>query len=366
MGSIENNDSTPSNIEEESLNCNIEWYNVDPLSPILNTKGRTGKAVVVPSQEIVHPFAPEVFTFVGWNSVRQNGDVGTFLSNKELIIPEDVTSYKLFAVYKYKHTDCLIKEDGSTISMEQLINDENICFTPYGHDGNSLELNTKQDYFKTIGKYSLIFDKHVFQRISYKSFKDDSNLKCIAFTDTTTLYTVENGFQNCTSLKYVNFPNTVGGIESKTFLNCSSLEVVYLSTGLLRINNDIFQNCTSLKSIVIPKGVNNIWENAFKMCTSLVDVSIPDTVWSYAYNIFDNCTSLEKITLPKPTNSEPGIELRVDKNNTNNMFNGCTNLKIVNFTGTVEEFKSIQNWETMGFNSIVKIHCTDGIIDPNK
>ena len=105
------------------------------------------------------------------------------------------------------------------------------------------------------------------------------------------------GFNNCTGLTGVIFPDTVEYISG--FENCRMLTRVRWSAGLKKIKLGAFDG-TALESLVLPEGVE-ILENAFKNCTELKSVSLPSTLTkignSYGVPPFSGCHSLESIEI---------------------------------------------------------------------
>ncbi len=105
------------------------------------------------------------------------------------------------------------------------------------------------------------------------------------------------GFNNCTGLTGVIFPDTVEYISG--FENCRMLTRVRWSAGLKKIKLGAFDG-TALESLVLPEGVE-ILENAFGNCTELKSVSLPSTLTkignSYGVPPFSGCHSLESIEI---------------------------------------------------------------------
>ena len=105
------------------------------------------------------------------------------------------------------------------------------------------------------------------------------------------------GFNNCTGLTGVIFPDTVEYISG--FENCRMLTRVRWSAGLKKIKLGAFDG-TALETLVLPEGVE-ILENAFKNCTELKSVSLPSTLTkignSYGVPPFSGCHSLESIEI---------------------------------------------------------------------
>ena len=105
------------------------------------------------------------------------------------------------------------------------------------------------------------------------------------------------GFNNCTGLTGVIFPDTVEYISG--FGNCQNLTRVRWSAGLKKIKLGAFDG-TALESLVLPEGVE-ILENAFKNCTELKSVSLPSTLTKIGNYVgtppFSGCHNLESIEI---------------------------------------------------------------------
>ena len=105
------------------------------------------------------------------------------------------------------------------------------------------------------------------------------------------------GFNNCTGLTGVIFPDTVEYISG--FENCRMLTRVRWSAGLKKIKLGAFDG-TALESLVLPEGVE-ILENAFGNCTELKSVSLPSTLTKIGNSSgvppFSGCHSLESIEI---------------------------------------------------------------------
>lgn len=113
-------------------------------------------------------------------------------------------------------------------------------------------------------------------------------------------------FKNSTEVTF-DIRGTIISIGEESFSNCSSLTQIKLGKGITSIPFMCFTNCSSLKTFDIPLGVTKIDENAFEGCTSMTTIVIPDSL-----------TSIE-----------------------DSAFSGCKSLKTVFYTGTEEQFDSI-------------------------
>ena len=139
----------------------------------------------------------------------------------------------------------------------------------------------------------------------------------------------------------LNLPENYNGenyqIYKYAFYNCTSLTSVSIGNGVTSIGGNAFWECTSLKSVFIGSSATSIGGNAFSYCTSLKSVFIGSSVTSIGGYAFYNCTSLTSITIPDSVTSIDRYAFRV-----------CNQLKIINYTGSEEQWESISKgdeWE---------------------
>ena len=140
-------------------------------------------------------------------------------------------------------------------------------------------------------------------------------------------------------------PNAVTEIKAYAFVYCDSLTSVTIGDSVTSIGDSAFSSCTSLTNVKIPDSVTSIGSSAFSSCTSLTSVTIGDSVTSIGENAFYSCTSLTSVTIP---NSVTSIGVRA--------FYECKNLTSINYRGTEEQWKAIENGTR--WNSGVPDSCT--------
>ena len=124
-----------------------------------------------------------------------------------------------------------------------------------------------------------------------------------------------------------------------------------IPSNVKEIGSSAFSGCCSLKNIDIPSTVENIGGTAFQG-SSIMTASInASTSGNY---IFMNARSLEKVVIGKNV-----TKLSVD------VFLNCSNLKSINYLGTMDEWNNTlgktSSWKN-GNTSIKKIICSDGEI----
>lgn len=138
-------------------------------------------------------------------------------------------------------------------------------------------------------------------------------------------------FLNCSSLKTVNFPMTLIGIENGAFEGCVSLSnikvdegngaykadggiilsadkkrllswpcaqgSIKIPEGITRVEDNAFQNQKGLKSVSLASSVKEIGHQAFSGCQDLVSVGMPSVVSIESY-AFSKCPNLVSINIP--------------------------------------------------------------------
>lgn len=127
----------------------------------------------------------------------------------------------------------------------------------------------------------------------------DTPIEYINITFPDTLYTIEEMFLNCTSLRYakIRFEDgiTIDRYGPTFMKNCNNLyecdiDISNLTT--LESINSAWENCSSLKAINLSNDSIQSANNTFKDCTSLEDVTIRFPAIINANSMFLNSSSL--------------------------------------------------------------------------
>lgn len=189
--------------------------------------------------------------------------------------------------------------------------------------------------------------------INHDAFFDCTGLIQIVIPDSIT--TIGNSaFRNCSSLTSISLPDSVVSIKDRVFENCSSLASITIPAHATRIGWSAFYNCSSLTNITIPECVTSIGDSAFYGCSSLTNIAIPNGITNIRFEMFYGCSSLTDITIPESVISIGAWA-----------FNGCSSLTDVSYSGTSEQWNSINISDTANtFLTSATIHCTDGVITP--
>ena len=102
-------------------------------------------------------------------------------------------------------------------------------------------------------------------------------------------------FSNCTKLQKLRLNE---GIESVVGFNgCTSLHEIEFPQSLRTIGGEAFSDCTSLRHITLPNSLQLISGKAFKGCTSLSELTLPDSLRDIGSQVFNKCKSLSLIKI---------------------------------------------------------------------
>lgn len=86
----------------------------------------------------------------------------------------------------------------------------------------------------------------------------------------------ESGFQYCSSLMHISFPD-ITVLNKSLFQSCASLNKISIPNTVTTIQQGAFYSVYSLESITIPSSVTNIGNNAFYYSISLNEIHIQAT-----------------------------------------------------------------------------------------
>jgi hypothetical protein len=151
----------------------------------------------------------------------------------------------------------------------------------------------------------------------------------------------------------IKFKEDATSIGNHAFIGRNGLTSITLPNSVTSIGESAFSGCAGLTSIEIPNGVTSIGNNAFTGCTGLTSIVIPDSVESIGSGAFGSCNGLTSITIGN------GVT-RIGGGN----FTGCTGLASITYTGTMEQYNSInKEFGWPGGIPATVIHCTDGDIN---
>ena len=247
-------------------------------------------------------------------------------------------------------------------------------------------------------------------RMGYKAFLDCKNLTEVTFAENSTLDKIYCGaFQNCTSLKEIELPDSLLEIDYDAFRGCTSLsevtfgdslttigtstfmgtavETIYIPANVTTIGASAFRNCydlttvtfdencaiteinselfygekgSKLNSINIPDTVTIIHARAFRNCDGLTEIELPASLVTIGPEAFFDCDSLESIHIPASVTSIGGEEKLNGSTQRGYTFSSCGNLKSVTF-GENSQLTDINNNTFSACTSLESIIIPAGV-----
>lgn len=229
---------------------------------------------------------------------------------RPIFIVEENTIYGL-TPYAYEVEDLVIP---SMIDNEKIENISDRAF-----EGDKIIKNVViENGIKTIGKHS---------------FSDCISIEYVTFEESSTLSVINEGaFLNCKNLKKITIPKSVEklGIKnleysseekySGVFQNCISLKEVNFENGsiLEETGYSSFLGCTSLLNIEFANSIKYISKYSFSGCTNLKNIKFSNQLLEIDWEAFSNCVSLTEIKIPKTVTDICG-------------FGGCEKLQTITF-----------------------------------
>lgn len=232
-----------------------------------------------------------------------------------------------------------------------------------------------------------------------QSIGDNAFASCLMLTEFKMPSTVQSigkqAFSNCTSLQEIMIPCSVERIESKTFYKCQSLTRVIFEQGghkLTWIGNNAFEMCEQLDGVLLPESLAYVGKYAFAKCESMQSIDFPDNVGTIEASAFSGCTALQSVRFGNGLEklSEYAFEgcdslkeVQIDKNIKtleywafglsglekivfgtsikeidHAAFNNCNDLKLIEYQGTVMQWKMVSGHNYFPEGLVVK--CVDG------
>ena len=182
------------------------------------------------------------------------------------------------------------------------------------------------DVFADCNELSAIEIPNSVNKIGMRAFKGCKSLKSIAIPGSVETIGYR-AFYSCSALANVTLENGIRNIGEYAFANCSSLTKVVIPNSVRNMGSAVFENCANIESAKLSENLTTIPHSSFKGCYSLKTVSFSSSLTNIESKAFKDCKSLTTITLPKTINTLGTYawgRLWPD------VFEGCSNLKIVN------------------------------------
>ena len=118
--------------------------------------------------------------------------------------------------------------------------------------------------------------------------------------------------------------------NTNSFKNCKKLVKINFPENLKIIGVTSFEGCKSLRKIVLSNNIHSIYERAFLDCINLEYIELSEKLNIVCKEAFKNCKHLGRIIFKK-----------VCKELGENIFDGTENEFVVEFNGTLEQWKEL-------------------------
>ncbi len=139
----------------------------------------------------------------------------------------------------------------------------------------------------------------------------------------------DSAFSGCNELSAIEIPNSVSKIGVSAFSYCKALKSITVPGSVETIGNEAFYSCSALANVTLENGIRNIGEYAFANCSSLTKVVIPNSVRNMGSAVFENCANIESAKLSENLTTIP-----------HSSFKGCYSLKTVSFSSSLTNIES--------------------------
>lgn len=141
-------------------------------------------------------------------------------------------------------------------------------------------------------------------------------------------------------------------IENEAYLGDESINTMTIPSYIKVIGKHAFDYCINLSSVIIEDGVEVIEEGAFRACVELRVVMLGNTIKEIGSYSFSSCSNLQRLTIPY------GV-VRIGSRALES-----SNLKYLNFTGTMAQWGKIEKASRWNFGCPAKVVvCTDGEVE---
>ncbi|MBE5812434.1 MAG: hypothetical protein E7314_02110 [Clostridiales bacterium] len=104
-------------------------------------------------------------------------------------------------------------------------------------------------------------------------------------------------FQGNDRIKRVIMPESIIGLDVRTFAECTNLQEVTMSNNIEQIGMNSFRNCSQLKSITIPDKVKLIYPKTFVNNTNLESITLNGNFEYLSADAFVTCDNLVEVNI---------------------------------------------------------------------
>ncbi|MBO4539800.1 MAG: leucine-rich repeat domain-containing protein, partial [Clostridia bacterium] len=189
-----------------------------------------------------------------------------------------------------------------------------VVFLKEENDFVGEEMLAGNNYFKSLTLSSGVTAARLFDSVVPTTFVRVAVKNC-ALTDdqfnglttimTATLQNVtaigDRAFYGCNQLQTIVIPATVTSIGESAFEGCSSLNSCQIDTAgtvLTEVKKKAFKNCSSLKFVVFPETIaTGDWTELFYGCAALVTTNVPSAIKEIGESAYYGCEKLVSLRM---------------------------------------------------------------------
>ncbi|MBO4389848.1 MAG: leucine-rich repeat protein [Lachnospiraceae bacterium] len=170
-------------------------------------------------------------------------------------------------------------------------------------------------------------------------------------------FEIENGIltaYHADTAQEITIPEGVYTIGEGVFKGMSWIRQITLPAGLRKIEPTAFKGCRQMKKIIFPEGLEEIGEYAFHKCHELEEVVLPASLTTVGDCAFLYCDGLKCVVAEGPKRlgkaafshnlslREISLNANLDDSNfSEEVFEGCVNLKRITLSGEVFEVENL-------------------------
>ncbi len=119
--------------------------------------------------------------------------------------------------------------------------------------------------------------------IKAKAFENCDSLRRVDFSDSLE-FIGRSAFECCSALRSIQLPDSMKHAHPYTFAYCDNLQSVILPSGLEELPQDMFLCCSELRSVKISEGTKNLGDHTFSGCGNIETVFLPSTLCKADYS----------------------------------------------------------------------------------
>jgi hypothetical protein len=206
-------------------------------------------------------------------------------------------------------------------------------FTSNG-DGTCSVSGLKKNYNTNLAIPSVSPDGDTVTAIGSQAFYSNGDAKDAYVFSTVeipdTVASIGSSAFRFTLFKNITIPDSVTDIQHLAFADNPALKSITIPDSVTSLGSDVFAGCTSLKTATISNNVTELKGQLFYGCTSLTSVTLGNSISTLGNSVISSCPLITRITLP--------VSL---KKTYSYAINDCSNLSIIKYAGTKEQWKAI-------------------------